>query len=390
MGRTRPVFIRGYIYEDDDPEMLFNKASFPIAESDVEDDTTETPANAETETQEQEKTCADVCKEIDEMMRTASKEINAREKERFVCQMIYEHMMAHGKLYNCGNVATYVDNKTREIIQITKGSPHFERLLMRYGVFPADKLTSAIGLFLGGMAHTARENTVYAMSYYEADEHLLYVNEYASNFLRIDGAGNVTRMRSGDDDMLFSDGKEGQCDPLHADLENINGSLVSRLTTRRFYPGESSLITQEILNTIVYPEDGVGEENAKIILMTAILALFFQERIPATPFVYLYGIGASMKSSLAVKIGKLIQGRKFKARPATDDERALKDMALSMPFVVLDEANKVKSLTDILKVVATGGMDTRRELYTTAQMRHTPYQARIWMTANTASLTNDD
>ena len=378
-----------FIYEDDDPELAFNKASFPVAEPEVEDDTPETPAVAETEKPEEEKTCADVRKEIDEMMHADSETINLREKQRFVCEMIYKHMMANGKLFNCGNVATYVDDKTREIIQITNGSPHFERLLMRYGVFPADKLTPAIGRFLGSMATTAKENTVYAMSYYDADQHLLYVNEYAGNFLRMDGDGKITRLRNGDDDMLFTDGKDGQCDPLCADLDNFNDSLESRLTTRRFYPGESSLITKEILNTILYPEDGVGEENAKIILMTAILALFFQERIPATPFVYLYGIGASMKSSLAVKIGKLIQGRKFKARPATDDEKALKDMALSMPFVVLDEANKVKSLTDILKVVATGGMDTRRELYTTAQMRHTPYQARIWMTANTASLTNE-
>jgi hypothetical protein len=46
-------------------------------------------------------------------------------------------------------------------------------------------------------------------------------------------------------------------------------------------------------------------------------------------------------------------------------------------------------LIDILKVVATGGMDTRRELYTTANVRNTPYQSKIWMTSNTASLQNE-
>jgi hypothetical protein len=249
-----------FIYEDDDPELAFNQASFPVAEPEVEDDTPETPAMAETDKPEEEKTCVDVRKEIDEMMHADSETINLREKQRFVCEMIYKHMMANGKLFNCGNVATYVDDKTREIIQITKGSPHFERLLMRYGVFPADKLTPAIGRFLGSMATTARENTVYAMSYYDADQHLLYVNEYAGNFLRMDGDGKITRLRNGDDDMLFADGKDGQCDPLCADLDNFNDSLESRLTTRRFYPGESSLITKEILNTILYPEDGVGEE----------------------------------------------------------------------------------------------------------------------------------
>ncbi|HUV69690.1 MAG TPA: hypothetical protein VMW15_08515, partial [Terracidiphilus sp.] len=74
---------------------------------------------------------------------------------------------------------------------------------------------------------------------------------------------------------------------------------------------------------------------------------------------------------------------------AEDDVQQMKDMAISLPFLVLDEANNVKKLTNLLKAVGTGAMDSRRELYTTAKMRYTPYQARIWMTANTASLTNE-
>lgn len=135
-----------------------------------------------------------------------------------------------------------------------------------------------------------------------------------------------------------------------------------------------SLIRSEILDTILYPESGVGRDNAHVTLMTAILSLFFQERVPSSPYIDLYGAGASMKSSLAVKVRKLIQGRRFKVlRPAITDEKSLKDMVLSLPFLVLDEANVVKKLMALLKTIASGGMDTRRELYTTAQRRHTPY-----------------
>jgi hypothetical protein len=123
--------------------------------------------------------------------------------------------------------------------------------------------------------------------------------------------------------------------------------------------------------------------------MTAILALFFHERIPSNPFIYLYGPGASMKSSIAQKVGKLLQGPNFRVTPATDEVDELKILAMNKPFLVLDEANNVKKLTNALKSIATGSMDSRRELYTTANIRETPYQARIWMTANTASLTNE-
>jgi hypothetical protein len=224
------------------------------------------------------------------------------------------------------------------------------------------------------------------MSFYDREQHVLYVNEYDGNFLRIDGEGRVTRLRNGDDDMLFTDGKEAHCDPLHANLGAAGiQSICSPLTP----DAGLGLIQSEILDTILYSDEGIGKENSQIILMLAILALFFHERIPSMPQVFLLGEGASMKTSLAVKVGKLIQGRQFQARPATDDENNMKDMALSLPFLVLDEANQIKKLTNILKTIATGATDSRRELYTTVQVRHTPYQARIWMTANNSSLTNE-
>jgi hypothetical protein len=40
------------------------------------------------------------------------------------------------------------------------------------------------------------------MSFYNRQQHLLYVNEYGGHFLRIDGAGNITQLRNGDDNML--------------------------------------------------------------------------------------------------------------------------------------------------------------------------------------------
>lgn len=348
----------------------------------------------EGEKAQEEEDASQVRAEVDGIMRLPSHDtkdeegVPLREKSRMVCNTILEHLEKFGKLYNCGNVATYVQGKTRELIQVTKGGQDFQRLLMRYGVYPGDKLTDDVGRAIGAYATGAKKTTVYNMSYYDGEKHLLYVNEYGGHFLRIGGEGDIARLRNGDDDMLFSDGTEAGCDPLEADLE-MALTIASHGALNPQGDLESGLIRSHILDTVLYPEEGIGRQNAHIILMTALLSLFFQERVPSNPYIYLYGAGASMKSSLAVKVGKLIQGRGFKVRPATTDEQSLKDMALSLPFLVLDEANAVRKVMDILKTIATGGTDTRRELYTTAQMRHTPYRARIWLTANTASLTNE-
>lgn len=262
--------------------------------------------------------------------------------------------------------------------------------MIEYGVLPSDKVSAAVGLFLGACATDFPENTVYTISFFDRAKQVLYVNEYGGNFLRIDREGKIERCQNGDYNMLFTDGKAGQCVPLQADIDAINerlGSLAFAFNAKGLQPG--GLIQSEILDTINYSEEGIGRENSQIILMTAILALFFHERIPSNPFIYLYGIGASMKSSIAQKVGKLLQGPNFRVTPATDEVDELKILAMNSPFLVLDEANNVKKLTNALKSIATGSMDRRRELYTTTTMRETPYQARIWMTANTASLTNE-
>ena len=183
-------------------EPVYKRADTSVAAEWTSPEELEGTAAAEGAAGAAAKTEEDVRKEIDAILRSPGLSVKNpdgmtdREKEHLICQKIFKHLKANGKLFNCGNVATFVDNKRREIIQITKGNPHFTRLLLRYGVFPADKLTVAIGMFLGSMATTAPENTIYTMSFYDR-EHVLYVNEYDGNFLKIDATGAITRMRNG-------------------------------------------------------------------------------------------------------------------------------------------------------------------------------------------------
>jgi hypothetical protein len=224
-----------------------------------------------------------------------------RERMRGASLLITKHLKNTGKLYNCGNVATYVDDHTHELIEITKGSPKFTRKMMNFGIGP-EKLLDYFGKWMGAVATDSPANQVYAMSYYDKQRQVLFVNEYGNNFLRIANDGAVTRHQNGEFDMLFKDGSENFCDPLCADLTKLNAQYALK-------PG--GLIQQEILDTIRYSENGVGREDAHTILMTSLLALFFYERVPSNPYIYLYGAGASMKSSLAVKVGKLLQGHRF-------------------------------------------------------------------------------
>ena len=381
----------GFIYKLDDPELvkeLLDGLDVEDAEEAEAGPVAKTKLKivivpltpAQIRQRAQEKLRCEIDEVLDPCVEKGEKKPAERQLMREASMLLYEHLKKNGKLYNCGNVATYVDSFTHELVEVVKGGDRFGRMLLDFGIQPAEKFTAWFGRFMGAQAVHSPKNAVYNMSFYNRQPHCLYLNEYANNFLKIDADGNVTRMHNGDDDILFRDGTESECDPLCADLTKLE------------YPHAlkpDGLIQKEILDTILYTKEGVGRDNAHVILMTALLSLFFYERVPANPYIYLYGPGATLKSSLAVKVGKLIQGNKFSPRPATDDEKSIKDLALSLPFIVLDEANNLKRVMNILKTFATGGMDSRRELFTTANMRHTPYQARFWMTANTASLTNE-
>lgn len=323
--------------------------------------------------------------EIDRIMRLPSRgedAVPAREKNRAICQVVLKHMLAHGKLYNCGNVAVYLDNGTREAVEVVRGGRKFLWLMSSvYGILPTEeRMLTGIGQHLGAYAdHSAPKTTIRLLSWYDRERHILYCNEYRGSVLRIGGDGKVERIRSGDDGVLFSDGEEVGCEPLVADIGEVP-------LARGLRPEEDSLLTKYVLDTILYSEDGIGRENSHIILTLCVLSLFFHERVMSNPFVYIVGPGGSMKTSVAVKVGRIIMGPDFRVTPSTDDDDNLKLLAMTVPFLVLDEANNMKKMDNAIKAIATGAEDRRRELYTTVNMRVTPYQARTWMTVNTGSL----
>lgn len=323
---------------------------------------------------------------ISDIRKIPAKESPAWEKAQRVSELIYASLKQTGKLYNVGNVATYLDNDTREITEVVQKDPRFTELLIEYGIYPSDtNLMNGVGQFLGAKAVRAPKKTIYAGSWYDAKNHILYVNEWHGSILKIDGIGRAERIRNGDDGLLWNDGKTSQADPLRANLEYVNKGTSVALSLSE----HASLVKAHILDTILYDETHVTKEQAQLILMTAFLGLFFYERIPSYPMVYFFGSGGSMKTSLAVKVGRLIMGHTFMPTPSTTDEEQLKVMAINNSFLLLDEANNIKKLQNVIKAIATGAQDIRRELYTTANQRISRYQARIWMTANTTDNSNE-
>ena len=305
----------------------------------------------------------------------------AWQKRNDICDLIVAALKREGKFYSFCGQHLFVDSDTREIIPLAKCHKWF-RLLYSFGVNPASEEANYVLASVLANADFKR-TVVYNMSWWDEAQPALYINEYANNILKITPTG-ITRIRNGDDDVLMIDGETAGCEPLAADIEKA-ATIEHSLTDF-----SSSLIIKQLFDTVIYSKEGVGRENSLLILMTALIGLFFYERVPAYPFIYFHGPGGSIKTSAAVRVGKLLQGKTFQQTGADNlGPEELKVMATNMSFIVLDEANELKKLLDAMKVIATGGMDVRREYYTTLDIRKSPYQARVWMTANNVSLTHE-
>ena len=185
-------------------------------------------------------------------------------------------MKKHGKFLNVGNCATWVSNETRRNVQVIKKGQEFLSLLATFGVLAGDPVAEQIGKFLDAACYEFPHATIRLLSYYDKNAHVLYANEYGGNYLKITETG-VERKRNGDDGILFDSG-EGKCDPLEADLGTVNtwGVLQSSALAPDTFNG---LIKKEILDVVHYADDGVGHDNAHMLLMGSILALYF----PRTP-----------------------------------------------------------------------------------------------------------
>lgn len=223
-----------------------------------------------------------------------------REKHRMVCDKVRSVMRRWGTFYNVGNVCTYVPHSTRQNIQVVKDDQAFTEYLRPFGLRAGDPVTTQIAKDLDSYSHSLPHNTIYLLSHYDAAKHVMYVNEYNGNFLKIDEQGNVTRLRNGDDGMLFEWGV-GKFDPLCADLFWVN---LWRLGTALdpnggiFRKEQNARLRDEILDVVKYTDDGLGRDNAHLLLVGCLLALYFQERIKAVPLVCFTGLGGSMKSAL--------------------------------------------------------------------------------------------
>jgi hypothetical protein len=101
-----------------------------------------------------------------------------------------------------GRVPTFLDSATGKLCLLAPGNRDARQLLKKWFELPAHfRWEENLGMDLDGSGLPSR--VLHTLSYYDAERHVLCLNEWSGYFLRIDGEGRITRNVNGHEGILF-------------------------------------------------------------------------------------------------------------------------------------------------------------------------------------------
>ena len=282
-----------------------------------------------------------------------------------------------------GRVPAFLESSTGKLCLIVPGNRDARQLIKKWFELPAHfRWEENLGMDLDGSGLPTR--ALHTLSHYNAEQHMLYLNEWDGHFLRIDGNGQITRNLNGQDGVLFLEA------PERAHQTDIEAAQACTGAAWKLH-GTSNLVRHIFDIVTVDAKVGIGRDTAHGIMMGFLLSLLFRERVQTLPILHFHsGASGTKKTACAVAMGWVLLGMDFKATACPEDKKEAENILLNSPgYVVLDESNKMHLLQDMLKAVVTGAYLRRRKYFTTAAEEVYPVNTGAVLTTNSLSITED-
>src|ERR1039458_1890193 len=238
-----------------------------------------------------------------------------------------------------------------------------ELLYKWFGWDKSSKWVEKFGNYLTGSEHL-RPCEMHRAFHYDVGAHVLYLNEFNRRYLRIDGAGNITRWVNGENGIVFMESE----DSVHCtDLEAAAGYSGPAWNIDANSPWARYVFD------IARFEDP-SREVARGLLMGFLLSLLFKDRVKSVPIVHFHsGLSGTLKTAEGQAIGWVLCGMNFLPTLTPSDRKEAENCLINAPgYILLDESNDLSQLQDMLKSVVTGGCIRRSEEHTSElqSLRH--------------------
>lgn len=288
-----------------------------------------------------------------------------------------------GKVLISGGVPVFVGPEGY-VITLLPGNAEYDEILLALSFLPGMNREFDKGLMRYLLATGFPKAEAIGIAKYLPHEHVLLLNEWGGSFLRVGPDGVVSRHPNGTDGYLFEQGNA----PHRTNLEAVNCYRGPALTW-----DEDSPLIKHVFSVGIYANDsGVGRQAAIDVLLYWTLAGLLPERIKAQPILHLHGLSGTRKTAMAVALGWVIgaDGLSFHAVAAPDDRTALETTLIcAKGLIVLDEANNMRAIFNVLKALVTTAVLERRVLYTTATIQRFVIRLLAILTTNNLEISEE-
>jgi hypothetical protein len=161
---------------------------------------------------------------------------------------------------------------------------------------------------------------------------------------------------------------------------SIADEKLENITPGSMRNSSDSIIDRAILSSVNYVSD---PERSKQVTKTWLLSLFFASEMKSKPIPMYEGVGGGGKSAVAMGIGSLLMGPSFVVNNAPTTGKEVAEKMSGTPLVVWDEWDEpCKEVENAVKLLTTGGQDSRRQLYETSKVIELSCDAAVITTSN--------
>ncbi|MCX6645109.1 MAG: hypothetical protein NTY09_01935 [bacterium] len=304
--------------------------------------------------------------------------LKSHERDRKVSEVIINDLKSRGTFYRDGELSYYFDRESRHLIDLNELSMHLERILMRYGINPTEKLIKYVvaELFHHANEHgsDSRIHHFCFLDYPDDGQPTLYVvteNNYVHR-IRMD---NYERVDNGTDGVLFLSSKYSAPDELPAESIGGKGLIRSLITTK-----------------VPFDTCELSQAEAEFFLLGELFGILLRDMITDTKPIYIfYGEKGSGKTTAARMIGQTLYGPDWDVTDVADKVRDFDTLISSQHYVCFDNVDEnIKWLDNKLAIAATGGKIARSKLYVTHQLMEYPIISMLATTCRTPFFRRDD
>ena len=311
------------------------------------------------------------CQRVDHLRRER-RGMNEYELSQRVSEVILEDLKQSSTLYTDEISGKSYVFKDKMLIEISRDSRLFRHLLYEYGINPSDRLFNHLTNELQIHAETKGEKAeIHIFCHYNPRSFTLYICANPGQMYRIT-EDRIDMVDNGEDGVLLLP------EPYSAPLE-----IADEL--------EEGLYERIILDPLIFVQNNLTADDKRLLLDMAIRMVFFKSVMPTRIIPALIGQKGSKKSSTWRKMMKLFFGPKADIFQLPKNEEDFITLMVNHSVVVLDQVDQHKKwLNDCLAILATGGIHTRRELYTTIGLKEAPLNAFVFLASREPHFKRDD